>query len=229
MIVLDPGHGGARPDRRPGIDRGARAGGVNEDQLALVYTSALLCALAARGVAASSTRLGDAEGLTLSDRAAIANSKGARAFVSLHCNASDSVLAQGFQVFYARGSTRGEQLARAVFAAAVPAAMPVTTRTGVFPDQTIHCGYTSAANAYLQKLPPAVRGDWKQADRLARKRFGEHDAYRSLAVLRQTAMPAILVELDFLTCPAALARLQDAAHRAALCGRIADGIHAWLA
>ena len=51
---------------------------------------------------------------------------------------------------------------------------------------------------------------------------------RRLAVLRKTRMPAVLVELGFLTHAGDRARLLDCTTRAVVAGAIADGLAAWL-
>ena len=51
---------------------------------------------------------------------------------------------------------------------------------------------------------------------------------RRLAVLRRTRMPAVLIELGFMTSPEEIRRLEDPAYMRAMAVAIADGIGAWL-
>ncbi|HEX8321017.1 N-acetylmuramoyl-L-alanine amidase [Longimicrobium sp.] len=227
-IVLDPGHGGARADGRPGIDPGVIVEGVKESAVAVAYTAELTRALLRAGHQVVTTRTGDNVALTLSDRAGIANRcPGRVVFASLHCNAAPGAAAHGFQVFHCRGSDAGQRLGETITAAVVPAVAPRTDRVGVFPDQSIHCGYTQAANEYVASLREDRRLDWKAADGKVRERFGPHRGYRSLAVLRQTTMPAVLIELDFVTNPSARARLLDDGYRRSVCAAIASGFTTW--
>ncbi len=197
LVVIDPGHGGARPDGSPGLDHGASCKGAVESDLALQHASELGAALARIGVATAFTRQGVAPALTLAGRASFANDRGAAAFVSVHCNAGHAS-AQGFQVFHAKGSKRGELLARMILAPSLlacsheVASLGARMSHGVFADQTMHCGN------------------------------------RRLAVLRQTRMPAVLLELDFLTHRDGRARLQDDGFRRRVAAAVADGIQTWL-
>ena len=161
LICLDPGHGGTDP--------GAVAGGVREADVALDYALAIGPALERIGLAVLYTRATDRT-LDLAARARAANDAGAAAFLSLHCNASASPSAEGVQVFYCRGSARGEALARRVFDRIAAVESPGRS-AGVFPDESPACGN------------------------------------RRLYVLRATRMPAILIELGFLTSPSDRARL----------------------
>jgi N-acetylmuramoyl-L-alanine amidase len=50
---------------------------------------------------------------------------------------------------------------------------------------------------------------------------------RRLGVLRGTSMPAVIVEMGFMTNPADLALLQSPAHLAALTAAVVRGVEAW--
>lgn len=181
-IMLDAGHGGTDP--------GAVADGVREADIALDYVYALVSELRMAGVRPLLTREDDSR-WTLSARASRANELGACCFVSVHCNASTSQVAHGFQVFYARGSAAGKDLAERIVEAAHQR-QQASRWTGVFPDESPQCGG------------------------------------RRLAVLRQTRMPAVLVELGFITNPTERAHLLSADRRQQLAGDIAWAIEGWL-
>lgn len=190
IIMIDPGHGGARIGGGAGLDVGATAAGYREADVALAHADQLASTLSARpGTVVRLTRTGPSATLRLRDRVRAATDAGAQAFISVHGNASGNPDARGAQVFHARGSVRGEALARAI----ARAAEPVTgSAVRVFPDQSAACGN------------------------------------RRLYVLRRTPMPAVLVELGFLTNADERALLLDPAYRARLSGAIAAGIGAWL-
>lgn len=104
--TVDPGHGGKDP--------GAVSNGIRESDIVLVYADALATELRRRGHSVLQTRTGD-EFVELSGRAACANAQRADAFVSLHCNASNSAAACGAWVIHCQGSARGRALASAVY------------------------------------------------------------------------------------------------------------------
>jgi N-acetylmuramoyl-L-alanine amidase len=174
VIVIDPGHGGADP--------GAIAGGVRESALALAYGLTLAGELARRGVVVRMTRDGDRYP-TLAQRAQMANAAGARAFLSVHFNASSSPTAHGPWLIHAKGAPGGTALAR-VLAGHLRAAL-----------------HTDDS--------PSTGG-------------------RRLAVLRQTAMPAALIEYGFLTHPGERTLVQSVWHMRQLIEQTADGVAEWI-
>lgn len=91
VIVIDPGHGG--------IDPGASRDGIAEKDVALAFSNELSAALAATGrFQVEMTRATDLF-LPLADRATLARSLGAAAFVSVHVNAIADERARGGIVF----------------------------------------------------------------------------------------------------------------------------------
>lgn len=215
LIAIDPGHGGT--------DQGAVAGGVHEAAVALEYAQELAEVLMGLGAKVVLTREMDRD-VTLAQRCRIANEVGADAFVSLHCNASANERAEGIQVVHCAGSDRGRALARAVYTQADLAEPQTSAWAAVIEDQTMHTGYTREAASYADTLPADL--DWSQRDARVRERFGRA-AYRTLHVLRGTRMPAILVELGFLTSDSDRARLLDPGRRERIARAIASGIAEW--
>ncbi len=91
-IVIDPGHGGD--------DHGAvSVSGLREKDLVLAIARELARALQARGHTVRLTRAGD-ESRALTDRAAFANRLEAKVFVSLHANASIASAVRGAETYY---------------------------------------------------------------------------------------------------------------------------------
>ncbi|MEB3299381.1 MAG: N-acetylmuramoyl-L-alanine amidase [Candidatus Sericytochromatia bacterium] len=109
VIVLDPGHGGADPGAK-GPD------GVTESQVTLDVANRLRPLLEHAGFHVVPTRTTDAA-VRLGDRATFAESLGASALVSIHCNSSSLREAQGIETWFRHES--GAALARQVHEALV--------------------------------------------------------------------------------------------------------------
>lgn len=229
-VCIDPGHGGPDP--------GVVAGGVREKDVAIVYADALATELRGLGHRVVMTRQEDMyvplatvrrpDGSTVRGRDAIANEAGADVFISLHCNASVNEDAAWAWVLYARPSVRGQALARRVCASLtdhLPGVIPCSPLK-VLPDQSPATGYTRAALAALAKRPP--RSSVPDAEWLRLHELPEDQWYRPLHVLRATRMPAILIELGFLTNQGDRRDLTRPNGPAATARAIAAGLEAWL-
>ncbi|MEG1721173.1 MAG: N-acetylmuramoyl-L-alanine amidase family protein [Pseudoflavonifractor sp.] len=113
-IVIDPGHGGARP--------GAVYEGIKEKDLTLSISRKLGAQLLDRGYNVVMLRKTDVE-MGLYDRADIANAIGADLFISVHCNAFENPEIHGSLTYYHPSSKRGERLAKAI-------SVPLSNATG---------------------------------------------------------------------------------------------------
>jgi N-acetylmuramoyl-L-alanine amidase len=101
-IVLDPGHGGKDP--------GAMAYGLKEKDVVLNIAKQLAPVLAKElGCEVILTRPGDTF-ITLEERTAIANTQNADLFISLHINASSSTKARGLETYYLNLTTNAEAM-----------------------------------------------------------------------------------------------------------------------
>lgn len=227
-VMVDPGHGGKDP--------GAVSHGVVEKDIAMRYADALYDELNARGILAALTRDGDEDlapeeswptpgkGIDLRRRCERANDFRANAFVSIHANAGRAA-ANGAWVLYCKGSHHGERLATDIFdhLAAIPGITDNDPEREVYSDASAATGYTSKAAALLRDCPPHM----KETQWLYEKGLPAKDWYRTIYVLRETKMPAVLVELGFLTNIDDAKQLQLSATVSAVTRAIADGIEAW--
>ena len=211
-IVVDPGHGGSDPGRI--------VGSAKEAAIALRVGKRLVDELAERDILCTLTRWDDVF-VSLADRAAKANAAGADLFVSIHCNASANELARGPWSIICKGSERAREAAELTQAALESVMGPGRIVT----DASVDTGFTRVAQSYFDMLGTAL--PWRDRIRLTEKKFGE-DTYRTLAVLRQTDMPAVLLELGFLTNDNERAKLSNANTHAALASAIADAVVAYL-
>lgn len=105
-IVIDPGHGGARP--------GACYEDIMEKDIDLAVSLKLVSILQNQGFQVIMTRSTDVE-IGLYERADLANAAGADVFVSLHSNAAENRPDyQGIYTYYHPSSNRGARLAQAI-------------------------------------------------------------------------------------------------------------------
>jgi N-acetylmuramoyl-L-alanine amidase len=213
-VMVDPGHGGD--------DGGAKgAKGLKEKAAALELAKAVEAKLEAAGFEAAFTREDDTF-IPLWDRAKAANAQGADLFISLHLNAARAKAARGSEVYFLRlGKGEDDEVVAAENAGAE------STPGG--PDSVVASILDDLAQkAFLQdseRLAVAIQG---QLNRLAGiKERGVKQA--PFIVLRGAAMPAVLVEVAFISNPKEEAKLKDPAFRAKVADAITLGVRRYFA
>ncbi len=144
-IFIDPGHGGTDPGA-------VSTKGLRESEVNLQVAQRVGSILTGGGITVKYSRETDVY-VSLDQRARMANEWGADFFVSIHCNASDNLSANGTETLYFRENSISENMANAVQISLV---------------DTI-----------------------KRRDRGIKT--------QNVAVLRLTRMPAILVEMAFIS------------------------------
>jgi N-acetylmuramoyl-L-alanine amidase len=202
-IVIDPGHGGD--------ETGAKGpGGTFEKDIVLAVARHLRTLLESRlGVRVLLTRDGD-QTVALDQRAALANNNKADVFVSLHVNASVRESARGAEVFYL---SAGEYKAEARQQAALPGEL-LTTVGGA--DRRVEMILWEMAQ--LQHLE-----DSATLATIVERRLRERIPMSIMAiqqapfrVLVGANMPAVLVEMGFVTNPEEEKLLTSSAHQVEL-------------
>ena len=202
-IVLDPGHGGT--------ETGAVGpGGVAEAELALRVAKALRLQLERRlPIRVVMTRETDAD-VSLETRTAIANQNQADLFVSLHFNSSFGAQAHGAETYFLSREA-SDQLA-ADFAAKENAA----ASTEPDPELGLQMILWDLAQSYhlgeSQRFATLVQEELNLA--LGLRDRGVRQA--PFTVLMGARMPAVLVELGFLSNPEEEEKLQSPVYRAEL-------------
>ncbi len=211
--MLDPGHGGD-----DGGARGPR--GLKEKTAALELSRAVALRLEAAGFEALVTREGDTL-IPLWDRARAANAQGADLFISLHLNAARAKSARGSEVYFlslGKGDSPEVVALENAQAGAPPEAEGVVA--SILEDL--------AQKAYLQDSERLAVAIQAQLNRLAGiKQRGVKQA--PFIVLRGAAMPAVLVEVAFISNPKEEARLKDPAFRAKVADAIVQGVRLFTA
>jgi N-acetylmuramoyl-L-alanine amidase len=218
-IVLDPGHGGS--------EVGAIGpSGVQEKELTLQIARELAGKLGATlGVQVLLTRYADTV-LPHDTRTAIANQNKADLFVSIHLNSSLGAGAHGTETYFLSPQASDKRAAQAAAAenlAQEPAAgEPGETADPAAQDlQLILWDLAQSRHmAESQRLANLIQRELNQALQL-KDRGVKQAPFR---VLMGAAMPAVLVELGFISNPEEEKKLQDPAYRDQLLDALARAI-----
>ena len=195
IIVLDPGHGGARPGTRSVV-------GLHfEKELTLDWANRLKPLLEAQGWKVLLTRTNDTD-VTLPERAAFAEGVHASIFLSLHFNATAGAGGQaGFETY-----------------CLPPEGMPSNVSRG-YPDDI---KTTFPNNAYdAENFRLALKLHQMLARRLGASDRGLRRA-RFMGILRPHSRPAALLEGGYLSNPAEARLIETPAYRQKLAQAVAE-------
>lgn len=188
-VVIDPGHGGE--------EVGARgAGGLTEKDVTLSVARRLKVALEGRlGVRVILTRDID-HAVGLDQRAAVANNNKADLFISLHANASVRPSVAGAGIYYLSLDEYGAEAMRA--AAAPRETLPVfgggTRDIEVVAWRFAQARHIKESAAIARAVEASLRGKVPMSARALQQ--------APLRVLVGANMPAVLVEMGFMSNPA---------------------------
>ena len=196
-IVLDPGHGGKDP--------GNQEGSLLEKRYTLLLAQQVRAKLQAAGYHVLLTRNRDTF-VDLPDRVALGNRAKADLFLSLHFNAiaSRATSAEGIETFCLTPHT-----------ASSTHAPPQTTQGSTLAghkttSESILMGY-QIQKALVRRLGMVDRG-------VKHARF---------VVLRDTTMPAVLIEAGFMSAKGDLGKITDATSRARTASAIVEAIRSY--
>jgi N-acetylmuramoyl-L-alanine amidase len=204
-IVIDPGHGG---DNTGAISRN----GVREKDITLPIAVSLKRALeSSMPVKVILTRSDDSE-LELDDRSAIANQNKADLFISLHVNSSYGRSAHGAETFFL-SLQASDEIAAEIAAIENRAADGGRAESSLDDLDLILWDLAQSHHlAESQRLARLVQEELNGALGLS-DRGVKQAPFR---VLRGAAMPAVLVELGFLSNPNEERKLGDSGYRSQL-------------
>ena len=209
-IVIDPGHGGS--------ETGAIGpSGVAEKELTLLLARDLEAHLGRLGVRVVLTRGEDAT-IPHDTRAAIANQNRADLFISIHLNSSLGSGAHGAETYFLSTEASDARAAKAADEENAPGAVPAGQMAGDTSDEVKDLElilWDLAQTRHLsesQRFATLIQGELNETLQL-RDRGVKQAPFR---VLRGAEMPAVLVELGFLSNPEEEKKLQDAAYRGEL-------------
>lgn len=209
-IVLDPGHGGE--------EQGARGPkGTLEKDVTLAVARQLKAVIEARlGLRVLLTRDGD-QTVPLDERAALANNNKADLFLSIHANASVSPVPSGAEVFYLSLDEYGERVAQDV----APDAAVVPALGGDRQVELIL--WEMAQGRHLQDS--AVLASFVEKQLRERVPMSPRAIQQApFRVLVGANMPAVLVEIGFLTNPEEELKLGSPEHQSAVVAALYDSV-----
>lgn len=178
-IMIDPGHGGIDPGAiNPEL-------GLKEAVVTLIYAKRLARQLSDAGHLVVLTRVEDIT-VSLSDRVMMANASGVDLFISVHCNAADTKVASGVEIWTSPGETKSDKVATSILNAI----------QSMFPDRNY------------------------RMDRFD----GDPDKEANFYVLKYTKMPAVLIELGFISNDEDANWIKDYTNMMQYCKAITAGI-----
>ncbi len=214
-IVVDAGHGGNDPGA---IGRN----GLREKSVTLDIALRLQKLLEQDDFRVVMTRASD-RFVSLGRRSEIANQEGADLFVSIHANASRRRSISGYEVYFLSEAT--DDHARALEAAENTALPEQVGQTGSSQTEAIVWDllYTEH-RAESTELAAAICRGLKQSARTSQNRGVKSARF---AVLKGSRMPAVLVEVGFISHPTEEQRLRQAEYREAIAEGVRRGILAF--
>lgn len=211
-IILDPGHGGHDPGA-------IGAAGVREKDVTLDIARRLRQQLVARGVEVLMTREDDTF-VSLGARTRMAAERQADLFLSIHANASRNKRVHGVEAYYLREAQDGSAWAWSAAGEFQPPVAPGVLAGG---DRTLHAILWDLLHAERrrQAVELGMRLCRTLREQLQLRSRGVRGA--RFHVLRTATMPAVLLEVGYLTNAAEGSRLGDPAFRESLAAAIAQG------
>ncbi|MFH0781476.1 MAG: N-acetylmuramoyl-L-alanine amidase [Pseudomonadota bacterium] len=215
-IVLDPGHGGKDP--------GAMAFGLKEKDLVLDVAKKLAPVLRKElGCEVVLTRKDDTF-ISLEERTAIANTNNADLFISLHINAHTSAKVRGLETYYLNLTTNADAMRVAARENATS-----THQMSELQDILSDIMKNSKIDESSRLAQMVHNSILREADKLGFtniKNLGVKQA--PFYVLIGAQMPAILIELAFISNEKDLANLKNSEFLDMLTKEIVDGIRAYV-
>ncbi|MGE4537094.1 MAG: N-acetylmuramoyl-L-alanine amidase [Desulfovibrio sp.] len=212
-VMIDPGHGGKDPGAQ-GLY------GVTEKDVNLKFAKELGAILRKRGFKVLYTRTTDVF-IPLEKRTEMANSQGADLFVSIHCNAHGDPDSSGLET-YSLNLANSRDAVRVAARENAASQKKISDLQAILSDLMLSSKTSESKDLakFVQKRAISeLRGKYRIRDR------GPHEA--PFFVLIGANMPAVLVELGYITNPAEAKRLGSDAYLRKLADGLADGIVAY--
>lgn len=220
VVVLDPGHGG--------VDPGATRDGQTEAELMLAFARDLRESLLRSGDYEVILTREDDSFVSLETRLTIARRSGADLFISLHADAIEEGIAQGAQVYTLSRDASSDALSRLARRHNRDDLLGGADLSGT-DDQVAQALMEIArreTEPRIEALAEALVGGLRASRvRLHKSPRGTAD----FSVLKLPDIPAVLLEVAFLSSPGDLAKLQRPAWRRQAAEGITAGVADWAA
>jgi N-acetylmuramoyl-L-alanine amidase len=216
-IVIDPGHGG-KDYGAPGYLKG-----VHEKHVVLQIAKQLQQMIKAQlNCEAILTRSGD-KFLSLEERTAIANTKNADLFISIHTNASSDRRAYGIETYILNLATDDEAIRVAAMENAT-STKNISDLDSILQDLMKNAKVsesTRLASYVQQSMSKNLKTTYSN---IRNKGIKQAPFY----VLLGADMPSILIETSFISNPRECKRLADTNYQKRLCQGIVEGIKRYI-
>lgn len=209
-IVIDPGHGGD--------EQGARGpGGALEKDITLQVARRLRTMIESRlGLRVFLTR-DDDRAMPLDNRSAYANSQRADAFLSIHANAAIRPAMRGAEVYYLSVDPADDETRDDGSGAAVLPALGGGTRTiNLIPWETAQAGLLEQSSTLANLVGQTLRGRVEMSPRAVQQ--------APFRVLVGATMPAVLVEIGYLSNPDQEQALKTATYQEQIAQALFDAV-----
>ena len=215
-IVLDPGHGGKDP--------GAMAFGLKEKDIVLDIAKKLAPLLKKElGCEVVLTRTDDSF-ISLEERTALANTNNADLFISLHINAHSSSKVRGIETYYLNLTTNAEAM-RVAARENATSTHQMSELQDILSD-IMKNSKIKESSRLAQQVHNSIILEGSKRGFTEMKNLGVKQA--PFYVLIGAQMPAILIELAFISNEKDLDNLKNPSFLEMLTKEIVDGIHAYV-
>lgn len=221
LVMVDAGHGGEDPGRR-------NPGGVREKDLALEFAKALKDEIDRRpGFRAELTRDGDYF-VSLERRRRLSEEKGAHLYVSVHFNAAPSKAARGTEIFFVslEGATDRalKELEDVENSADLVGGLPPSdaTTSNDLAKMIVDLRQNDSVER-SQRLATLLTDKVEHVKGIETRRVKQ----AGFAVLKSLFIPAVLVEVGFLTNDHDVRFVRSKSNRANYVRALADGVVAY--
>lgn len=216
-IVIDPGHGG-RDYGAPGYLRG-----VHEKNVALKIARRLAKKIRAKlSCEVFLTRNSDRH-LTLEERTAIANTKNADLFISIHTNAVRDRRAYGIETYFLNLATDEDAIMVAARENAT-STKNISDLQAILTDLMQNAKINESSRLAVRIQDTLYRQLKKRYSRIKNKGVKQAPFY----VLLGAQMPAVLIETAFISNSRECKRLVNVKYQDRMCDAIVDAIRAYI-